>query len=303
MARLKSIAIGPGIGSAGDATYRSVRGRTIMSARVKQNASNTIAQESQRYKFKSFVESVTKDLWWPRMLFAKTKYGSRRNNFVKSNSPIIFDNANPHNMENWAAEVGAFTNFVEGIVSGESNLSGFYLSRGAAPYVYSGTLENANYQTLEVVCTKAALSKVANTITLVGGSFNAVFAGRSEYYAAATLALVEMPISAIESLEVSSEDATETTWATLYASGTCPYYIGADKMVHICLYVEGITEIGGTEMENLLSIFKTVTGRYTEGDITEIPFIFYDSPTTENTQGFMSLLINGEPVTFRYTQG
>lgn len=93
MARLKSIAIGPGVGSAGDATYRNVRGRTIMSARIRTNSSNTPQQAARRTIF-ALAQGIFKMFrFWPELCFERTKYGSCVNAANKYNLHNIEDAA------------------------------------------------------------------------------------------------------------------------------------------------------------------------------------------------------------------
>ncbi len=73
------------MGSAGDATYRNVRGRTIMSARVRHNSSNTPMQAERRSIF-----ALAQGIWalyrfWPEMAFEPTQFGSRVNAANKYN--------------------------------------------------------------------------------------------------------------------------------------------------------------------------------------------------------------------------
>lgn len=84
------MAISPGRGSAGDATYRQTRGRTIMSAKIKQNKSNTALQQSQRGAF-AFVSQWLNYMGYLTSAFDKTKYGSETNAAIKLNRELWTD--------------------------------------------------------------------------------------------------------------------------------------------------------------------------------------------------------------------
>ncbi|OAV74132.1 hypothetical protein Barb7_02409 [Bacteroidales bacterium Barb7] len=85
MAIINSTGVGAGKKSAGVFTYRRVRGRTIASARVQSNKSNTQGQQTQRAVF-AFFNRVAKSLnTCLGESFNQTKYGSRRNAFIQAN--------------------------------------------------------------------------------------------------------------------------------------------------------------------------------------------------------------------------
>ncbi|OAV67799.1 hypothetical protein Barb6_02252 [Bacteroidales bacterium Barb6] len=85
MAIINSTGVGAGKKSAGVFTYRRVRGRTIASARVQSNKSNTQGQQTQRAVF-AFFNRVAKSLnTCIGESFNQTKYGSRRNAFIQAN--------------------------------------------------------------------------------------------------------------------------------------------------------------------------------------------------------------------------
>jgi hypothetical protein len=89
MAVVHSNAVGKATKSAGVNTYRTVRGRCIMSQRIYTNKSNTHAQRAQRGGF-GVVSSCIKTIAdWVNMSFSLTKYGSSRNNFLKTNKVLI----------------------------------------------------------------------------------------------------------------------------------------------------------------------------------------------------------------------
>lgn len=89
MARIKSSAVGKGSGSAGVLTYRSVRGRTIISSRVTENKSRTDQQVLQRASFGE-LQRLGKELRSVIGIgFDKTELGSEYNNFMMQNKAYM----------------------------------------------------------------------------------------------------------------------------------------------------------------------------------------------------------------------
>lgn len=88
MAIINSLAIGKSFKSAGNLTYKTVRGRTIASQRITQNKSNTLAQGMQRSRFGATAQCMQLFLPYVNNFFEKTKYGSSRNQYVKVNTFI-----------------------------------------------------------------------------------------------------------------------------------------------------------------------------------------------------------------------
>lgn len=88
MAIINSLAIGKSFKSAGNLTYKTVRGRTIASQRITQNKSNTEAQSIQRGRFGATAQCMQLFLPYVNNFFEKTKYGSARNQFVKVNKYV-----------------------------------------------------------------------------------------------------------------------------------------------------------------------------------------------------------------------
>lgn len=91
MAVINSLAIGAGVKSAGNITYRRTRGRTIASQRITENKSNTPAQAAQRTKFRVMTQFASLISAYIDMGFSKTKYGSARNQFIKQNKMTLPD--------------------------------------------------------------------------------------------------------------------------------------------------------------------------------------------------------------------
>lgn len=85
MAIVNSLAIGKSRKSAGNLTYKTVRGRTIASQRITENRSNTIAQSAQRSKFSMASQAIALVAPYIDYCYEKSKYGSSRNAFMKEN--------------------------------------------------------------------------------------------------------------------------------------------------------------------------------------------------------------------------
>lgn len=85
MAIVNSLAIGKSRKSAGNLTYKTVRGRTIASQRITENKSNTIAQGIQRNRFSQASQAMTLIAPYIEACYEKSRYGSSRNAFMKEN--------------------------------------------------------------------------------------------------------------------------------------------------------------------------------------------------------------------------
>lgn len=85
MAIINSLAIGKSVKSAGNLTYKTVRGRTIASQRITQNKSNSPSQENQRYHFTKVSRSMALLQRYIDVCYEKSKYGSSRNAFFARN--------------------------------------------------------------------------------------------------------------------------------------------------------------------------------------------------------------------------
>lgn len=90
MAIINSLAIGKSVKSAGNLTYKTVRGRTIASQRITQNKSNTAAQQEQRSHFGGVATSMKLIQQYIGTCYEKSKYGSSRNAFFKMNKNFTF---------------------------------------------------------------------------------------------------------------------------------------------------------------------------------------------------------------------
>lgn len=85
MAIINSLAIGKSVKSAGNLTYKTVRGRTIASQRITQNKSNTPFQQNQRERFTKVSQSMKLLQQYIDACYEKSKYGSSRNAFFSTN--------------------------------------------------------------------------------------------------------------------------------------------------------------------------------------------------------------------------
>lgn len=85
MAIINSLAIGKSVKSAGNLTYKTVRGRTIASQRITTNKSNTMAQSIQRSRFAVCARAAQLIQVFINNCYEKSKYGSARNAFMHIN--------------------------------------------------------------------------------------------------------------------------------------------------------------------------------------------------------------------------
>lgn len=85
MAIINSLAIGKSVKSAGNLTYKTIRGRTIASQRITSNKSNTMAQSIQRSRFGLAAQAAQLIQIFINSCYEKSKYGSARNAFMKLN--------------------------------------------------------------------------------------------------------------------------------------------------------------------------------------------------------------------------
>lgn len=92
MAIINSLAIGKGVKSAGNLTYKTVRGRTIASQRITQNRSNTPFQQNQRQRFAKVSESMKLLQQYIDACYEKSKFGSSRNAFFSTNKRFTLGN-------------------------------------------------------------------------------------------------------------------------------------------------------------------------------------------------------------------
>lgn len=148
MAIINSLAIGKSFKSAGNLTYKTIRGRTIASQRITTNKSNTLAQGLQRSRFGVTAQCMQLFLPYVNGFFEKTKYGSSRNQYVKLNTYIDLG--------------GLF----DGVKDGSVPLSKAFLAlfgRDSSGLVLPGSARFASYGTLPCIVSEktTAGSKIA----------------------------------------------------------------------------------------------------------------------------------------------
>lgn len=85
MAIIHSLAIGKSVKSAGNLTYKTVRGRTIASQRIISNKSNTARQQNQREHFAKVSASMSLLQQYISACYEPSKFGSPRNAFFSRN--------------------------------------------------------------------------------------------------------------------------------------------------------------------------------------------------------------------------
>lgn len=157
MAIINSLAVGKSFKSAGNLTYKTVRGRTIASQRIVTNKSNTIAQGFQRSQFGTTARCMQLFLPYINNFFEKTKYGSSRNQYVKQNKYI---NLNGN---------------LDGAIEGSVPLSRAFLSlfaRNTSGDLLDGSATYASYGTLSCV-TRETPTSGDNISIGVGDAFKA----------------------------------------------------------------------------------------------------------------------------------
>lgn len=150
MAIINSLAIGKSVKSAGNLTYKTIRGRTIASQRITTNRSNTVAQQIQRSSFGNSNQAMQLVLPWINSCFEKSKYGSSRNAFLKE--------CRSYNMGGLFGEVREgivplFEGFLHGIATsptGEQlDATMAYTSMGSAPIVVNASYAIDTYNPTE----------------------------------------------------------------------------------------------------------------------------------------------------------
>lgn len=177
MAIINSLAIGKSVKSAGNLTYKTVRGRTIASQRVTTNKSNTPAQASQRNRFGSTAQCMQLFLPYVNRFFEKTKYGSSRNQFVKVNQFINLGGLLGEIKEGLVPLSQAFLYLFGRESAGGSLLVGsaYYASYGSLPCVVSETTiegdntsisSTVNFNANESVMFTFTTAPIKNTISL-----------------------------------------------------------------------------------------------------------------------------------------
>lgn len=145
MAIVNSLAIGKSVKSAGNLTYKTVRGRTIASQRITENKSNTFAQSVQRGLFGTSNKAMQLVLPWINNAFEKSKYGSSRNAFLSECKAFDMGNLLGEILEGSIPLWEAFLIGVGTDSNGKQNMyTQYYMSRGSAPIVVSADIVIAN---------------------------------------------------------------------------------------------------------------------------------------------------------------
>lgn len=165
MAIINSLAIGKAVKSAGNLTYKTVRGRTIAAQKITTNKSNTVRQASQRSSFAVMSKCMKLLQAYIDVAYEKSKYGSSRNHFARVNNRFNLG--------------GVYPEITEGAIS---LAEGFMTSLMVAPdksvalnFVCDGSLScivNEQLQTYPSVYFDATISKTAfeNVRAAVAGS-------------------------------------------------------------------------------------------------------------------------------------
>ena len=142
MAIINSLAIGKSVKSAGNLTYKTVRGRTIASQRITSNESNTFFQVLQRGHFSTVSKCINLCQLWIDNAFEKSKYGSARNNFFKLNKNFTLSNFYGNVMNGTMSLANAFLScFANYNSSSKAEKQLNYVAYGSAPCLISETLQ------------------------------------------------------------------------------------------------------------------------------------------------------------------
>lgn len=136
MAIVNSLAIGKSRKSAGNLTYKTVRGRTIASQRITENKSNTIRQASQRNRFSLSSQAITLCRQYVDLAYEKSKFGSARNEFMKTNPQFNLGGLVPEIKEGAVTLVDGFLLSIE--KSGTVPRAINYISKGSLPAIVTG---------------------------------------------------------------------------------------------------------------------------------------------------------------------
>lgn len=120
MAVIRSLAVGKSRKSAGDLTYQSYYGKVVAKQKIVANKAYvpSPAQSMQRGKQKYAGKAVHFFMPWIPQAFERSKYGTKVNNFVKSNKDILYGSGVTEETYNHLATyfdvVGAGGNFYVG---------------------------------------------------------------------------------------------------------------------------------------------------------------------------------------------
>lgn len=185
MAIINSTAIGNGKKSAGVLTYRRQRGRTIASQRILTNSSKTEKQVAQRTVFALASKAIAMAAPLVDVTFAKSKFGSARNNFFKLNKAALMEGFKDYRQEIHAPYQlyeaingkDAFVTFGNGKLQvshngGESfTASGIGVKKDAVSLTMVAVLKNGKVEVLPVNLSESTF-RIASTnfgLTIEGG--------------------------------------------------------------------------------------------------------------------------------------
>lgn len=146
MAIINSLAIGKSVKSAGNLTYKTVRGRTIASQRITTNKSNTMAQATQRSNFGYAAQCAQLIQTFINSCYEKSKYGSARNNFMHLNKDYSADGLLGEVREGLVPLVDVF---IPAFTPDRSNQRGSYIdwsAYGTSPVIVRETFAKAVYE-------------------------------------------------------------------------------------------------------------------------------------------------------------
>lgn len=291
MARLKSIAIGPGRGSAGDATYRQVDGRTIMSARVRTNESNTPKQAAQRNLFGWASKLTTATQPWMNVFFSKLKYGTKSNAFIRSNWKYI---------KQWAAEhpvtAASFVGWM--FDNAQTKAEGVYLAKGAAPVMGVSTEASAP-QAWESIGLEAGTLyvQVGNEAVSSANVFNMSIAAIRVNFP-----VVNRTIPYVLSFEVlvkSLEELKEITADLMLDAATEGYLYGFATAGG---FVEVVLPFGlayGDSSNPLTNYLRKYTQPKTSAEQIGVGDVLGMQTAINDFKAWHTLLVNGEPTTLQ----
>jgi hypothetical protein len=120
MAVIRSLAVGKSRKSAGDLTYQSYYGKVVAKQKIVANKSYvpSIAQNEQRGKQKYAGKAVHFFMPWIPQSFVRSKYGTKVNNFVKSNKEFLYSStvtdSTYNRLQTYCDDLGTGKNFYFG---------------------------------------------------------------------------------------------------------------------------------------------------------------------------------------------
>lgn len=140
MAIVNSLAIGKSRKSAGNLTYKTIRGRTIASQRITENKSNTLKQAAQRNSFSMASQAIALCRTYVDYAYEKSKYGSARNEFMKTNPRFNLGGLVGEIKEGAVTLADGFLLSIE--KSGTVPRAVNFVSKGSLPAIVTGTQKN-----------------------------------------------------------------------------------------------------------------------------------------------------------------